>query len=95
MNRSETNIWRKLQDQPELTPMKSVVEHLTKYIVTYKSQPGWEEYSDELFINDILYGLGVSLSDKNQYATGFTKFKKELLTHLQNDLDTQQRKTYE
>jgi hypothetical protein len=85
MNRKIENTWRAISGQQQLKPMEAVVENLVNYMTTYADQPGYENYSDELFIEDVLYGLGAALSENNRYATGFMKFKEELLNHLIKD----------
>ena len=62
--------------------MKAAVAYLQKYVATYSSQCGFESYSEETYIDDILYGLGVSLDKKNEWAGGFENFKERLRTHL-------------
>jgi hypothetical protein len=59
--------------------MKKAVAFLKNYIETYDKQHAYENYSDETYINDILYGLGASLSDDYKWASGFTKFKEFLV----------------
>jgi hypothetical protein len=68
----------------EQEKIKKAVEYLKNYINTYDTQLGYMDYSDECFIDDILYGLGVSLDAKNHsFAGGFMAFKMKLLAHLQ------------
>ena len=73
--------------KPKLTKkqrrMKKAVEYLQEYMGTYDLQMGYLDYSDETLIDDVLYGLGVSLSpDKHQFANGYDKFKERLRKHL-------------
>lgn len=64
--------------------MKLMVQYLTRYMETYDQQSGYENYSDETFINDVLYGLGVALNpEQHQFADGFQHWKEKLLQHLQ------------
>lgn len=63
--------------------MREIVESLQKYMETYHTQYGYQDYSDETFIDDVLYGLGRSLGKQYEFAVGFDKFKKDLLKHLQ------------
>jgi hypothetical protein len=63
--------------------MEKAVAYLTKFMATYDQQHGYQDYSDETYINDVLYGLGVSLSDEYQFAGGFRKWRAKLLEHLQ------------
>ena len=65
--------------------LKSAVKYLQKYMDTYPVQVGYEAYSKETFIDDILYGLGCSLDKKYMFAQGYDLFKKELIKHLTKD----------
>lgn len=69
--------------------MQQVVMNLEQYIDTYDEQEGYQEYSDRVYIEDIIYGLGASLSEDNKFTKGFLKFKKELLVHLLEDQNVQ------
>jgi len=82
MNRTKENVWRKMQGLPELRPMEDIVEKFQGYMSTYHEQHGYGEYTDETFIEDILYGMGVSIDPKYQFANGLRDFKKVLLKHL-------------
>ena len=64
--------------------VRNAVEYLKDYIGTYDElQPGYEDFSDETIINDLLYGLGVALQpDEYRFAGGFDKFKEVLRKHL-------------
>jgi hypothetical protein len=74
--------------------IKAAFNLLKNYIDTYTEQHCWESYSKEIWINDILYGLGLSLGTKKheantrdngteenvyRFANGFNKFKLELI----------------
>ncbi len=85
MNRTKENTWRKLNGQQELRSMKDVVISLQKYIATYDNQQGYEDYSDELFIEDILYGLGAALGEEYKFALGFEKFKDLLRNKFEKE----------
>lgn len=63
--------------------MKKAVERLQKYMETYDQQSKYLDYSEETFIDDVLYGLGVALDhDEYSFFFGFQKFKKRLVSHL-------------
>ena len=63
--------------------MKKAVAYLTNYMVTYDKQIGYLDYNARTYIDDILYGLGVSLnSEEFSGADGFMRFKKELKQYL-------------
>jgi hypothetical protein len=69
---------------PKNPRMKKAVEFLKEYVNTYDAQIGYEEYSDSIFINDILYKLAIALDDKYKYGDGFDRFKREILIpHLE------------
>ena len=66
--------------------MKAAMESMANYMATYEEQIGSIDYSDETFIDDVLYGLGVALEpDKHRYANGFDTWKEQLRKHLQKD----------
>lgn len=59
------------------------VKYLQNYMNTYSNQEGYEDYSVRIYIEDILYGLGVSIDEnKYQWAEGFREFKKDLMQFL-------------
>lgn len=69
--------------QPRKTRMQLAVSSLQTYIATYDKQAGYQHYSDETFINDVIYGLGVALDPSGYaYADGFDRFKDRLRRHL-------------
>ena len=63
--------------------MKKAVEFLQHYMATYDQQQGYENYSVETFVNDVLYGLGEAIDPEgHQYAQGFRVFKEKLKAYL-------------
>lgn len=59
--------------------IEKATKALQDYMNTYDKQYGYKEYSEECFINDILYGLGIALDPKKyRYADGFSLFKQKL-----------------
>ena len=66
----------------ESVDMGKAIELLKDFVNTYDEQQGWEKYTPETYINDILYGLGTSISDEFKFAGGFDKFKEVLRDHL-------------
>lgn len=62
--------------------MRDAVASLQSYMRTYSAQPCYMDYSDENFIDDVLYGLGEALDQKYMFAEGFEEFKARLLEHL-------------
>ena len=66
--------------------MKLMVAYLKRYIETYDKMYGYENYTDETLIDDILYGLGVALNpNEHSFASGFYTWKKKLYAHLEKD----------
>lgn len=62
--------------------MEAAVKSLTKFMATYDQQPGYLDYSDKTFVDDVLYGLGIALDEKYFYVAGFEMFKERLRNHL-------------
>ena len=87
MNRSEENTWRITQGKQPLKPMEDIVAYIQEYIRTYSSQEGYEDYSDELYIDDMLYAIGVSMKAEYKFRRGFVDFKATLLNKLLADPD--------
>lgn len=69
----------------EQKPMKQSVEELTKYMATYPNQYGYENWPVDMLIDDVLYGLGVAISEEYRFANGYSKFKQLLLERLQKE----------
>lgn len=69
------------------TRITEAVKYLRDYMNTYDQQREYADYSDRTYIDDVLYGLGVSLSTEYQFAGGYRKFKALLLEHLRRDGD--------
>jgi len=62
--------------------MKPAVTKLAHYMETYDMLPTYEKYSTATYVDDVLYGLAISLSDEYTGFNGYAKFKKDLLEHL-------------
>jgi hypothetical protein len=62
--------------------MQRAIKYMADYMATYAEQGSCMDYSDEMFIDDIIYGLGVALDKKYEYADGFGDFKEVLSKHL-------------
>ena len=62
--------------------MKRAVEYMRKFMDTYDQQQGYQDYSDRTYIDDVLYGLGASLSGEYEFAGGYRKFREVLREHL-------------
>lgn len=63
--------------------MKDAVRYLDNYMHTYDSQHGYENYNLSIYLDDVIYGLGASISDQYRWASGFSQFKKDLMQYLQ------------
>lgn len=63
--------------------MREAVAWLAEYMRGYDKQSGYLDYSDRLFIHDVLYGLGVALHGNGaMYAEGYSKWRQELVDLL-------------
>ena len=58
--------------------MKEIVNKFQKYVETYDKQHGYLDYTDNTFIDDMLYGIGIAISGDYKFAQGFFKFKELL-----------------
>jgi len=91
---SNINFYRVLREDTEGVAgirqdnsMIKAVEKLTLYMTSYDGQEGYEDYMTKTYVDDIVYGLGISLSKEYETATGFAKFKADLLEYLTEDAD--------
>ena len=55
------------------------IDYMQTYINTYRNQPYYKDYTEATWIEDMLYGLGVSVSNDYMFADGFHQFKCKLL----------------
>jgi hypothetical protein len=66
--------------------MRQAVAGFQLYVSTYSDQPGYQDYYDETFINDMLYGIGLAMQTgtPTDYSGpgGFERFKQRLREHL-------------
>jgi len=62
----------------EASRIKEIVKKFQVYVATYTNQQFYENYSEECIINDMIYGLGIAINDKFNYANGYREWKKEL-----------------
>ncbi len=66
------------------TKVKGSIAYLQYYLNTYNLST-CAGGNSQIFINDILYGLGVALDPvNNKYADGFKKFKENLKDYLED-----------
>jgi hypothetical protein len=56
--------------------MREIVARFQSYVRTYDGQAAYSTYSDRTYIEDMLYGIGLSI-DPELYrgASGFDRFK--------------------
>lgn len=58
------------------------------YMNTYPNQVGYEDYTDETYIDDILYGLGTSIGpEEYNFHDGYMKFLQRLQEHITKKLE--------
>ena len=62
--------------------MKRMVEDMQHYWNTYSDHRYYLEYSDDTFINDALYAIGINLDRKYKGREGFLAFRKFLVNYL-------------
>lgn len=63
--------------------MRERVENIQGYVATYSDQPGYDEYSDKTYIDDMLYGIGLSMIPADYSGPGgYERFKQYLREHL-------------
>jgi hypothetical protein len=67
--------------------IEEAVDFLRHYMNTYDNQSCWMEYEPETYVNDILYGLGVSMSDDFKWGQGYDKFLLELRSYIDGKID--------
>jgi len=64
--------------------MKFAVAWLKEYMLSYDKQACYMDYDDKTFIDDVLYGLGVSLRGSEvSYVKGYALWKQMLRDHLE------------
>lgn len=59
--------------------IEKAIGFMEQYINTYRNQPYYKKYTEATFIKDMLYGIGVALSEEYEFAQGFGQFKCKLL----------------
>lgn len=62
------------------------VSQMQNYAGTYTAQHGYDSYQTFTYVEDILYGLAISLNkDKYQFAQGYALFRQDLLKFIAGD----------
>ena len=83
---TEQKVVRELTENQQR--MVGAVSFLEQYMSTYSNQQGFEDYTDQIYIDDILYGLGASLDQTEyQYHGGYMKFLQRLQKHIAEKLE--------
>jgi len=66
--------------------MNRMVKYMQNYWSTYSDQQNYEIFSEDTFIDDALYAIGVALNEKDyMFASGFRRFKQSLRERLDNE----------
>lgn len=70
--------------------MREAVAKLQAYMSSYSEQAHYEDYTDKTYVDDILYGLGLSLSGLSDFSGpgGYSRFKAYLQDHLDGRVST-------
>ena len=60
------------------------LEKFKEYVNTYDKQIGHKNYSQQIIIDDFLYGIGLCINEEEyKQADGYKRFKGVILDHLQ------------
>ena len=63
--------------------MKLIVGRFQEYVRTYSEQAYYTDYTDTIFIDDMLYGIGLALEPLvHEGPDGFSRFKELLRERL-------------
>jgi len=88
MNRSKQNTWRITQGKQPVKTMEEVVASLKNYINTYDN---FESFDDDMFIEDMLYGIGSALGEEYKFQNGYVDFKKRLYNMIETNLKLEEK----
>lgn len=72
----------KLSAEARRNRMRKIVARIQGYVATYTDQAAYADYSDDTFVNDMLYGIGMAISDEYRHAGGFRRFKERIAREL-------------
>jgi len=71
---------------PRRKQMLEAVKSLQEYVGTYDQQAHLDDYTNKTYVDDILYGLGLSMQKlfpaDFQGPSGYERFKQYLREHL-------------
>lgn len=65
------------------------IDKLINYLELYKNLDSLEICSDETFMKDLIYGVGISFSEKYEFSDGYKKFIAMLSYMYKNTCETQ------
>ena len=64
--------------------VEDAVGFLTGYMLTYPEQPSYKDYMITTFLDDMLYGIGVSVCpDEYTGADGYEHFKVAIVNYIE------------
>lgn len=76
------NTVRILQERPQLREVEQIVASIQHYVATYDTKQFRGD--PDVFIEDMLYGIGRAMSEEYIMAAGFWKFKRRIKEKLEN-----------
>jgi hypothetical protein len=63
--------------------MARIVETFQQYVAVYSDQAGYVNYKDRTFIDDMIYGIGLAIDEKEyKWFDGYKRWKKYLRTEI-------------
>lgn len=63
--------------------MRAAVAEFQNYVRTYTKQKHYDTYTDSIFMDDMLYGIGIALNEGDYaFSEGYERFKAKLREHL-------------
>ena len=62
--------------------MEEMVKQFQIYVATYSNQLLYKTYSDETFLDDMLYGIGLTFGKEHEFASGYEIWKEKLKNFL-------------
>lgn len=69
--------------EPKMTrTIEEAVDQIQPYVAKYDKQQLYKDFDARTYLNDMLYGIGISMSPEYQAADGFNEFKKDLIEFL-------------
>lgn len=63
--------------------MRAIVGRFQEYVRTYSDQAHYDQYRDQTFLDDMLYGIGIAMEPKKwSQGQGYDAFKEMLRKRL-------------